>query len=123
MDNNDKAEQVVSHLLSNPDFDFCDDGIIPVYPDDVKTFGVELKMLNGEKKQSSKQYISRNGLLIIRKLENQDDKIVFVCIENRILIGNDPGKLTQSRDLLKTRRDLLKTRDLLSRVKEYAQSV
>lgn len=95
-------------------FDFCDDGIIEVYPE--HTFGVKCKKINSRKKwekwatktrYKAQQYINRTAILFIRLLVDEDDSVLFLCLENRRHIGNDSDLLIASRRLLQQIKDFV----------------
>lgn len=106
----ERAKLVEEALLNK--FDFCDDGIIGVFPKD--TFGVNCKTKNNGRRWATKydaqQYINRAGTLFIRLLVDEDDSVLFVCLENRRHIGSDRNLLNSSRRLLQ-------------QIKDYANSV
>ena len=96
-------------------FDFCDDGIIGVFPKD--TFGVKCKTKNkGRRRATTKydaqQYINRAGTLFIRLFVDEDDSVLFVCLENRRHIGSDGNLLNASRRLLQQIKHYARTIDI-----------
>ncbi len=98
---NTKKAKLVEDALIN-EFDFCNDGKIDVLPKDA--FGVKCRQPKLKRWQSTKyqaqQYINRKGILFIRLFVDEDDSVLFVCLENRRHIGSDRNLLNESRRLL-----------------------
>lgn len=108
----EKAKRVEYTLIT--EYGFCDDGKVAVNPADAMTFGVKCKLDDTKRRWWSKaidaqQYISRTGTLFVRLMLDQNDTVVFICLENRTHIGSNHELLVDTRRLLAQLKDFAKS--------------
>ncbi len=109
-----KKAKVVEQALVNK-YNFCEDGKISVYPEDVKlAFGVEYDMDITKRRWFQRtflaqQYINRAGTLFVRLLPHKRDMVFFVLLENRKHMGSNTDLLDSTRKLLAQLKDMIET--------------
>mmetsp|Transcript_13055 Transcript_13055/g.19778 ORF Transcript_13055/g.19778 Transcript_13055/m.19778 type:complete len:250 (+) Transcript_13055:2444-3193(+) len=112
--NSVEKAKIVEQALINK-YNFCEDGKVSVYPEDVKlTFGVEYDMDYSKRRWFQRtflaqQYINRAGTIFIRLLLHKREKVLFVFLENRKHIGSNNELLDSTRKLQSQLKDMIET--------------